>query len=54
MPAAPYRYQRVGEASFRLYSVGENREDDGGKVDPHQQASKQLDIIWLYAPPVAH
>jgi len=40
-----------GETSFRLYDVGENRQDDGGKVDPRKQLTKQLDAIWLYAPP---
>lgn len=48
---APYRYQRVGESSFRLYSVGANRTDDGGQIAPGVQERKQLDAIWLYAPP---
>jgi len=49
---APYRYQRVGESSFRLYSVGANRTDDGGQIAPGMQERKQLDAIWLYSPPL--
>ncbi|MEP6670445.1 MAG: hypothetical protein ABJF10_14895 [Chthoniobacter sp.] len=48
---APYRYQRLGETSFRLYSVGQNRTDDGGQLVPGVQERKQLDALWIYAPP---
>jgi hypothetical protein len=47
---APLHYQRVGDASFRMYSVGENRKDDGGQVAPGVPERKQLDAIWPYAP----
>lgn len=46
----PYHYQRSGESSFRLYSVGENRKDDGGLLVPGVSESRQPDILWLYAP----
>lgn len=47
---APFRYQRVGEGSFRLYSIGTDRTDGEGKVDPSNNAKRQADDIWLYAP----
>jgi hypothetical protein len=46
--AAPMKYQRFGDGSFRLYSVGKNRTDEGSDVDP--KAHEGGDIIWLYAP----
>lgn len=36
----PYRYEHTA-AGFRLYSVGANLEDDGGRHDPHE-----ADIAW--------
>ncbi|HEY3899237.1 MAG TPA: hypothetical protein VGM54_11520 [Chthoniobacter sp.] len=50
---APYLYQPVGKSSFRLYGVGENRKDDGGHIDPKKSESRQLDAVWLFAPPEA-
>ncbi len=47
---APYRYQRVGSTSFRLYGVGENRTDEGGTIVPGVPERKQLDAVWPYAP----
>jgi hypothetical protein len=37
--------------SFRLYSTGCDRTDDGGKIDPKKPESQQRDEIWLYARP---
>jgi hypothetical protein len=45
-----YLYRRTDAGSFLLYSVGENRVDDGGKIDPKLSERSQLDAIWLYAP----
>ena len=45
-----YHYQRSGNSGFLLYSVGENRTDDGGKIDQKKKEKDQLDAIWLYAP----
>ncbi|HSI12821.1 MAG TPA: hypothetical protein VK961_12300 [Chthoniobacter sp.] len=47
---APYRYQRVGQTSFRLYSVGRNRRDDGGTSVPSVAERNQLDAVWPSAP----
>lgn len=50
---APYRYQRVGVTSFRVYSVGRNQQDDGGAIMPNVPEEDRLDIVWPYSPPVA-
>lgn len=50
---APFHYQRVGKVSFRLYSVGANRTDEGGQLAPGVPEHKQLDAIWPYAPTTA-
>jgi hypothetical protein len=47
---APYRYQRIGKSSYRLYSVGRNRTDEGGVIAPNQAEWNQLDAVWPYAP----
>ncbi len=47
---APYRYQRLGKSSYRLYSVGRNRTDEGGAMSPNQSEWNQLDAVWPYAP----
>lgn len=47
---APYRYQRVGTASFRLYSVGENRKDDGGIVKAVSSGQTPPDRVWRFSP----
>lgn len=49
---APYRYRRIGTTSFQLYSVGENRKDDGGVVVvPPRSGPPQGDIVWPFARP---
>jgi hypothetical protein len=45
-----YRYQRTDSGTFLLYSVGENRRDDGGTVDSKRTEKFQADSIWFYAP----
>ena len=48
---APYHYRRTEAGSFLLYSVGENRVDDGGVIDTKKKSEKQQpDAVWLYAP----
>jgi hypothetical protein len=47
---APFQYQRTAEGTFQLYSVGTNRLDDHGVVDPSRSDAKQDDEIWLYSP----
>lgn len=48
--ARPMIYSRTGK-SFRLYSTGRDRTDDGGTIDPTKYGFQQRDEIWLYAPP---
>jgi len=47
---APLRYARTEEGSFRLYSVGKNRIDDGAVINRRKTDRQQLDTIWHYAP----
>jgi hypothetical protein len=47
----PMIYRRQEGGTFLLYGVGKDRKDDGGAVDPKLHEKKQLDDIWLYAPP---
>jgi hypothetical protein len=42
-PSRPPRYVRTHDDRFVIYSVGQNRRDDGG--DP------KGDIVWRYSPP---
>jgi hypothetical protein len=49
----PYHYVHASNDSFRLYSVGENELDDSGVIMPGVREEKQLDAIWLYAPPAS-
>jgi hypothetical protein len=53
---APLKYLRTPDAGFKLYSVGLNRVDDGGKpnqpADPHHNVLQQLsegdsDLVWI-------
>lgn len=44
----PMIYRRQDGGTFLLYGVGQNRMDDGGKVDPQER-----DDIWPYAPPAS-
>jgi len=46
----PMLYRRKGSESFLLYSVGPNRIDDHGSVDPHKPEMRQLDEVWFFAP----
>jgi len=46
-----YRYRRTDEGSFVLYSLGQNRRDDQGRLDRTKREKEQLDSVWLYAPP---
>jgi hypothetical protein len=46
----PMIYRRKGAESFLLYSVGSNRIDDHGVVDPHAPEAAQLDDVWYFAP----
>ncbi|MDL5055067.1 hypothetical protein QQ056_16130 [Oscillatoria laete-virens NRMC-F 0139] len=41
----PLRYQRLGKASYRLYSVGPNLKDDGG-VRGQDKAHADGDLVW--------
>jgi hypothetical protein len=45
MDHAPMRYARNGAEHFRLWSVGDDREDDGGKPDP-ELTDVTLDLVW--------
>lgn len=47
---APYHYRRTEAGSFLLYSVGKNRVDDDGHLDPKKNEQQQPDAVWLYAP----
>ncbi|HSI12824.1 MAG TPA: hypothetical protein VK961_12315 [Chthoniobacter sp.] len=47
---AAFHYQRVGEASFRLYGVGANGQDDGGQFTIGVAERNQLDAVWPYSP----
>jgi hypothetical protein len=47
---SPYRYARTPGGSFRLYSVGEDRIDNGGVLDRQKREKDQTDAIWFYAP----
>ncbi|MDL5055068.1 hypothetical protein QQ056_16135 [Oscillatoria laete-virens NRMC-F 0139] len=41
----PLRYQRLGKASYRLYSVGPNLTDDGG-VRGQDKSHADGDLVW--------
>jgi hypothetical protein len=54
--SAPLKYLRTPDAGFKLYSVGFNRVDDGGKpnqpADPRHNVLEQLsegdsDLVWF-------
>jgi hypothetical protein len=52
VPHESFHYERDKEGSFRLWSVGWNRVDDGGAVlydtrrDSRQFVRDQLDWVW--------
>lgn len=48
---ASYRYQPEGGASYQLYSVGEDRKDDGGAATPAQRGWPPRDIVWPFSHP---
>jgi hypothetical protein len=43
----PMIYRRTEDGGFLLYSVGPNRRDDGGAIDPKRSETKQPDWVWL-------
>jgi hypothetical protein len=45
-----YRYRPTGDGTFLLYSVGSNRDDNGGRLNPAIPGNDQLDATWLYSP----
>jgi hypothetical protein len=47
----PMIYRPQDGGTFLLYGVGENRQDDGGVIDPKLSERRQRDDIWLCAPP---
>ena len=42
----PMRYRRNADGGYDLWSIGEDRKDDGGKFDVQKTASEQADWIW--------
>ena len=48
---APMQYRLTENRRFLLYSVGEDREDDGGVMNRKESERDQRDAVWLYAPP---
>ena len=48
----PMRYANDGEGAFRLWSIGDNQEDDGGVPDPNSDSPGiSLDLVWPGLPP---
>ena len=45
-------YRLQGGKSYLLYSVGANRVDDHVLIDPKKIEYRQLDEVWLHAPPL--
>jgi hypothetical protein len=47
MDGQPLRYRRSADGACEIWSVGDNRIDEGGKTDPKQKNfSKQPDWVW--------
>ena len=42
----PLRYRRNPDGGYDVWSVGENRKDDGGVFDPKKSDTEQADWIW--------
>jgi hypothetical protein len=42
----PLRYRRNEDGGYDLWSVGPDRKDDGGKIDPANISDQQADWIW--------
>ncbi len=42
----PLRYRVNADGGYDLWSIGPDGKDDGGKIDPKKEGSKQADWIW--------
>ena len=43
----PLRYRRNADGGYDLWSIGSDRKDDGGHIDPNQKSPEaQDDWIW--------
>ena len=42
----PLRYRRNADGGYDLWSIGSNRKDDGGKIDPKKTGEEQDDWLW--------
>lgn len=42
----PLRYRRNDDGGYDLWSIGPDRKDDGGKIDPATLSDQQADWIW--------
>jgi hypothetical protein len=49
---APLRYKRV-DRGFVVYSVGEDRQDDGGKEEPLKRQGEGYDLVFRVERPLA-
>jgi hypothetical protein len=50
----PLRYRRNADGGYDLWSIGSNRTDDGGKIDPEGTGDDQDDWLWhMPGPPKA-
>ena len=47
----PYKYQRIDDGRFILYSVGWNQKDDGGVPGKTDWDEKEGDWVWQYPAP---
>jgi len=43
----PLRYRRLGNDSFKLWSIGIDGQDDGGTPEKTQEANANGDWVWL-------
>ncbi len=52
MDHQPWRYARIGQTGFRLYTVGANGVDDGGESNPttHRSEPRKDDELWIVHP----
>ena len=46
MDGAPLRYRKLGPAEYKIWSIGVNRQDDGGTSVPNKQPTSQPDWVW--------
>ena len=44
--AKPLRYRRSIQGGYDLWSIGPDRKDDSGKIDPEEENIDQADWIW--------